>query len=40
MEQLLRQLDDRGVQVYRHTETGKVRFIGTTQEHAISGRPP
>ena len=39
VEQLLRQLDDRGVQVYRHAQTGKVRFIGTTQEHAIS-RPP
>jgi bacillolysin len=38
-EQLLRQLDDRGVQVYRHAQTGKVRFIGTTEKHAIS-RPP
>jgi bacillolysin len=38
-EQLLRQLADRGAQVYRHAQTGKVRFIGTTQEHAIS-RPP
>ena len=35
-EQLLRQLADRGAQVYRHAQTGKVRFIGTTQEHAIS----
>jgi hypothetical protein len=38
-EQLLRQLADRGAQVYRHAQTGKVRFISTTQEHAIS-RPP
>jgi Zn-dependent metalloprotease len=37
-EQLLRQLDDRGALVYRHTQTGKVRFIGTTKESAI-GRP-
>jgi hypothetical protein len=39
VEQLLRKLVDRGAQVYRHAQTGKVRFIGTTQEHAIS-RPP
>jgi bacillolysin len=36
--QLLRQLNDRGAQVYRHAETGRVRFIGTTKERAI-GRP-
>jgi Zn-dependent metalloprotease len=35
-EQLLRQLDDRGARVYRHAQTGKVRLIGTTKEHAIS----
>src|SRR5215208_1359782 len=38
-EQLLRQLADRGAQVYRHAQSGKVRFIGTTQEHAISRLP-
>lgn len=36
--QLLRQLDESAAQVYRHAETGKVRFIGTTKEDAI-GRP-